>query len=170
MPKGIFINTKEEAEIDRQKVEESINSVGRKADDAIDGANSAASRISDVERSVLSAQSSLEAVNTTSQSLLEVVDSQQKQLQSVSDKQKGFKQFYSGTSTQTITNKTQVLIPHGIPATDPKNASGRTPTLNAKTEAASGYRTASVDATNIIIEYDVAIVSGTDGWVMDWML
>lgn len=93
--------------------------------------------------------------------------------QSVSDinsKLSLVKRFYSGTSTQTVTNVTQVLIPHGIPLNESVRPSARTPKLNAETDVSSNYVRAYADDTNIVVEYDVAIISTPNGWVMKWEL
>lgn len=91
-------------------------------------------------------------------------------IESLNAKQEGFKKFYSGTSTQTVNNVTQVLIPHGIPLNEPVRPSARTPKLNAETDVSSNYVRAYADDTNIVVEYDVAIISTPNGWVMKWEL
>lgn len=128
----------------------------------------AASSKLDQVQSDLSGKASSEDVSQTEQALGEA----NQKISDLQAKQATVKKFYSGTSTQTVANKMRVLIPHGIPSNEPVPAVSpeRTPILTAVTTAAAGFTKVSVDATNIIVDYDVAVVSGTNGWVMKYMI
>lgn len=86
------------------------------------------------------------------------------------DKSQSDKQAAKGTETQTVKNKTQVFIPHGIPENAAIPATSRQPKLNPVSDNAFGFIMAWVDKKNIIVEYDVALVTEENGWVMQWEL